>query len=158
MPDTKVSRREIAAQPILFIRREVVPSGMQPVLAECFGKLYGHGMKAGLAIAGHPMTRYITVGQGMWTIDCIMPLLKEAPAEGEEIQAGFLASGPMAVAMHLGPYEKLPETYVAIESWIKANGYQQSGPAWESYVTDPGEEPDPQKWQTEVFWPIKADA
>lgn len=101
------------------------------------------------------MTRYVTVGQGMWTIDCIMPLLTPASGTGD-IQAGFLAAGPVVMATHSGPYEQLVETYVAIEKWIKDNGLVANGPAWESYVTDPGQEPDPAKWKTEVFFPVKS--
>jgi hypothetical protein len=29
-----------------------------------------------------------------------------------------------------------------------------SGAPWESYLTDPGQHPDPKDWKTEVFWPI----
>ncbi|MDP2142460.1 MAG: AraC family transcriptional regulator [Gammaproteobacteria bacterium] len=153
MATSNIERRVMEAQPILFIQKQVVHTEMQPVLAECFGRLYSHGVPAGLAIAGHPMTRYVKVGQGLWTIDCIMPLLQPAPGVGD-MQAGFLASGPVAMATHSGPYEQLVETYVAIEKWISENGFAVNGPAWESYVTDPGQDPDPNNWKTEVFFPI----
>ena len=82
MTTSKIERRVLEAQPILFIQKQVLPTAMQPILAECFGRLYGHGVPAGLAIAGHPMTRYVKTGQGLWTIDCIMPLLAPAPGVG----------------------------------------------------------------------------
>ncbi len=55
-----------------------------------------------------------------------------------EMQAGYLADGEVVLAVHTGPYERLPESYVAIEHWLEANNLQRAGPHWESYVTDPG--------------------
>jgi AraC family transcriptional regulator len=143
------------AQPILFIQRRVAPSELQPAMAECFGALYGHGQAAGLAVAGHPMARYAATGPGLWTVDFIMPLAVPAPISGE-MQAGTLASGPVAFAVHEGPYDTLSATHAAIERWVEANGHEVSGAPWEWYVTDPGEWPDPADWRTEIFWPLKA--
>jgi AraC family transcriptional regulator len=70
------------------------------------------------------------------------------------MQAGFLHAGPVACAVHAGPYEQLSETHAAIERWIEANGFHAAGAPWECYVTDPGEHPDPANWRTEVYWPL----
>jgi AraC family transcriptional regulator len=154
MTSPAIERRVLETeQPILFIRKRVAPAELQQTMAECFGALYGHGQAAGLAIAGHPMTRYAATGPGLWTVDFIMPLIAPAEANGL-MQSGTLAAGPVAFAVHRGPYEGLPATYTAIEQWIEANGFQAGGPPWESYVTDPGETPDPADWLTEVAWPL----
>jgi effector-binding domain-containing protein len=60
-----------------------------------------------------------------------------------------------ATTIHMGPYDELPDAYGAIEQWIEAEGLISAGPAWESYITDPSEYPDPKDWKTEVFWPIR---
>ena len=153
MSTPSVIRKELEAQPILYIRRRIPATQLQASMAECFPKLFGHGMQAGLAIAGHPMTRYISTGKGLWTIDFIMPLSAPASTEGE-MEAGELPAGPVAFAVHKGQYDLLPETNAAIEQWIEANGLVANGAPWESYVTDPGELPDPKDWRTEVFWPL----
>ena len=70
------------------------------------------------------------------------------------MQSGTLASGPVAFAVHEGPYEQLSETYAAIGTWTGASGYAVGGPPWESYVTDPAQTPDPADWRTEMFWPL----
>lgn len=148
-----ITREERAAQPILLMRRKIARAELQGTLAQCFGRLYGHAQKAGLAIAGFPLARYVSTGPGLWTIEPAIPLL--APASGEgEMQAGVLPGGPVALGIHAGPYELLPDTNAAIERWIDANGLRANGAPWEWYVTDPAEHPNPDDWRTEVYWPL----
>ena len=153
MSHTEIVRREVEAQPILFIRRKVAQTELQALFMECFPKIFGHAMQSGAAIAGNPMARYVSVGQGLWTVDAIVPLLKPGSGAGE-IESGELQSGTVAFTVHNGPYEKLGEVYAAIERWMEEQGVKPNGPPWEWYVTDPGEHPDPLEWKTELYWPI----
>ena len=155
MPTSAIERRVLAKeQSILFIQRRIPLTDLQQTMGECFGTLYGHGQRADLPIAGAPIARYVSTGAGLWTVDFAMPLMVPAEATGE-IQSGALVSGPVAFAVHEGPYDQLPETNAAIEKWIEAHGYSVGGPPWEAYVTDPGQTPDPADWRTEVFWPLE---
>jgi AraC family transcriptional regulator len=153
MPTLSVTRQQFPGQPILLIRRRIPRPELQGMLSECFGKLFGHGHQAGLPIAGWPVARYLSVGPGLWTVEAAMPLAAAASGEGE-MEAGTLPAGPVAVGVHAGPYEQLPETYAAIEKWMTDNGVRAGGAPWESYVTDPGQHPDPADWKTEVYWPL----
>jgi AraC family transcriptional regulator len=153
MATAPVQRRTLDAQPILLIQRRIPSTQLQSVMGECFGVLFGHGMQAGVPIAGRPIARYIEVGTGQWTIDFAMPLQSPVSAQGE-MQAGLLHAGDVAFAIHTGPYELPPETYAVVEQWIEEQGLTAAGPSRESYVTDPSEVPDPAEWKTEVFWPI----
>jgi AraC family transcriptional regulator len=149
----KIARIELKEQSILFIRRSMPFTQLQANMGECFGTLYGHGQKAGLAIAGQPIARYVSTGPGLWTVDFAMPLFSPAPGDAD-MQAGFLPKGPAAFAVHMGPYDLLAETNAAIQRWIEAEGFSTNGAPWESYVTDPGQTPDPADWRTEVYWPL----
>jgi len=70
------------------------------------------------------------------------------------MQPGVLPAGPVAIAVHAGPYEQLSDTYAAMERWIEVEGLKVAGAPWESYITDPGQVPDPRDWRTEVCWPV----
>jgi AraC family transcriptional regulator len=153
MATISITRQQYAGQHILLIRRKIPRPELQPMLAECFGKLFGHGHKAGLPIAGWPVARYLSVGPGLWTVEAAMPVASAAQAQGE-MEPGMLPAGPVAVGIHGGPYEQLPETYAAIEKWMGENGVRPGGAPWESYVTDPTQHPDPADWRTEVYWPL----
>lgn len=153
MPMISIERRELIAQPILFIRRQAAQSEIPDVLGQCLGMVFGHCQKAGHALAGMPFTRYPSVGPGLITLEAGCPVAESAPGDGE-IEAGFLEAGPAAVAVHAGPYDQLKETYAAVERWIEEQGASMGGPPWEVYITDPGDHPDPKDWRTEVYWPI----
>ena len=148
-----ITRKDCPEQPVLLIRRRIARSELQAMLAECFGMLFGHGQRNGLPIAGWPLARYVAMGPGLWTVEAAMPLVSPASASGE-MQPGSLPAGPVAFAVHVGPYERLPDTHAAIERWIEEQGYRVGGAPWESYVTDPAQHPDPADWRTEIFWPL----
>ena len=153
MTTISVARQQYAGQHILLIRRKIPRPELQGMLSECFGKLYAHGQKAGLPIAGWPVARYLSVGPGLWTVEAAMPLAIAAKAEGE-MEPGMLPAGPVVLGIHGGPYEQLPETYAAVEKWMETNGVSPGGAPWESYVTDPAQHPNPADWRTEVYWPL----
>ena len=153
MPTLSIAREERPAQPLLLIRRRLVRTELQAMLGECFGKLYAHGQRAGLPIAGFPLARYVTMGPGLWTVEAAMPLATSAPGEGE-IEPGALPAGPVVLGIHAGPYEELPATHAAIERWLETRGLRAAGAPWEWYVTDPSQHPDPADWRTEVCWPL----
>ena len=158
MSEATVERREIAAQPIVFIRRDVARAALADAIGECLGAVYLHCQNGGLAIGGPPFTRYVsTEKEGRLSVEIGMPLAAPAgaPESGEGgIEAGFLAGGSVAFAVHIGDYAQLGETYGTLERWIEENGYRAGGAPWESYVTDPGDHPDSADWRTEVYWPI----
>lgn len=153
MPTLSIERRELTERPIVFVSlraaRHEIPAG----IAEGAGKTYMYAQKAGVAIAGHPFTRYLSTGPGLFDMEIGIPLAAAAPGEGE-VKSGVLPSGPAAVALHAGPYDQLGETYAALERWIESNGLRPAGPPWEWYKTDPAEHPDPADWRTEVYWPV----
>lgn len=153
MPTSDIENKDLAAQPIVFIQRQVPQTQLQALFAECFPKLYGHCMANGIEMAGQPIARYVAIGTGKWTVDCAIPIAAAAQSEGE-IEAGTLQAGPTAVATHQGEYDTLPESYAVIEEWVQQNGWKNNGPIWECYVTSPAEHPNPTDWKTDIFWPI----
>jgi AraC family transcriptional regulator len=161
-----VTKRELSPQPVLVIRRRVQPSGIAPALAELLQRIFLYAQQTGTALAGQPFMRYLEWGPGLLTIEAGLPIAaphsspprkSKAPEDGrgnEDISAGTLPGGLVAMTTHAGPYEKLLDAHAAIQVWIEAQGLATAGAPWESYVTDPADYPDPQDWKTEVFWPL----
>jgi AraC family transcriptional regulator len=153
MPALSIERREIPAQPFLFVQAKVARSEIAKAIAEGLGKVFPYAIKAGLPMAGPPTARYLTSGPGLLDMQVGVPIAVAAPGDGE-IQAGELPGGPIAVAVHAGAYDQLADTYAAMERWMEANHHRGGAAPWESYVTDPGDVPDVKDWRTEVYWPL----
>ena len=153
MPSLSIERRELAAQPILFARLKTARHELPGAIAQGVGKVYIHAQKLGLALAGHPFTRYLSTGPGLLTIEVGFRFADAVAGDGE-VEAGELQGGAAVVAVHGGPYDQLAETYAAMERWMEHEGLRPGGAPWEHYVTDPAEHPDPADWRTEVYWPV----
>jgi AraC family transcriptional regulator len=148
-----IERQELKAQPALVVKRRIARAEIAATIAEGLGKTFPYALQNGLAIAGRPFARYSDVGPGLMTIEVGTPLATPAAGAGD-IEAITLPGGPAAVAVHMGAYDKLQETYAAIERWMQQQGVRAAGAPWESYITDPAEHPDPSNWRTDVYWPI----
>ncbi len=162
-----VVKKELVAQPVLLVRRRVKRSGIAAAIGESLPHIFQYAQQHGIALAGHPFTRYVEVGAGLLTIEPGMRIVatRPAPASGVNVArtAGgegsviedVLPAGRAATTVHAGAYETLPDAYAALETWMESQSLRASGPPWESYITDPSEHPDPKDWKTEVCWPIK---
>lgn len=85
-------------------------------------------------------------------ITIVEPTSVELP---EGVEAIEIPAGRAATAIHRGPYETLQESYQGIEKWMREQGLSAAGAPWETYLTDPGEQPDPALWETEIVQPVQ---
>lgn len=150
----KIELKELKPQPMLSIRTSCRVAEIGPVLAEILPEVYYYLDKRGVRPAGPPFTRYHSFDGTMCEIEAGMPVIKPQPGEGRVV-AGELPGGAVVSTIHVGPYEGLPSAHDALDAWIRNNGKKSRGPQWESYITDPGEEPDPHKRETELLWPVE---
>jgi AraC family transcriptional regulator len=154
-----VSKKELAAQPVLVIRRRVRRDQIAATIGAALPKVFVQAQQRGLAIAGYPITRYLETSVGLVTLETGMRVTPHsgewtaAQSEGD-VLAETLPAGPAAVTIHSGSYDQLPAAYAALEEWMAANGFHPAGAPWEAYLNDPADHPNPQDWKTEVCWPI----
>lgn len=64
-----------------------------------------------------------------------------------------IPGGLCAMAVHLGAYAGLGETYGAIVKWIEDNGYRVVGEPYEKYLNNPHEVPE-EELVTEIYFPV----
>ena len=139
----------------LIMRRTIGRHEIAATLSEILPAVFGYAQSHGLAFTGPPFTRYPQVGMGSMVIEGGVPVAA-LPAEdpGDGIETLTIPAGPAAVTVHYGPYDRLPETYAEVEAWVREQGRSVAGPPWETYLTDPGERPDPETWETEIVQPV----
>jgi AraC family transcriptional regulator len=100
-----------------------------------------------------PFARYLAFE--MPEVDFEAGCLVDGPVEHGlgRVEAITLPGGELAVATHVGPYERLSETYGAVERWLGEQGRVSHGAMWEVYLDDPGTTP-PDRLRTEVVVPL----
>jgi effector-binding domain-containing protein len=119
--------------------------------------------EAGSSIAGPPFARYHRFGPDLVDVELGfpvvsapegMPSLDARPAG--EVGRSELPGGPVARAIHRGPYDGLGRTYDALHDWIHAQpGVDDGAGPWESYVDDPGAVADQAQLRTRIDWPLE---
>jgi AraC family transcriptional regulator len=148
-----ITTKEITAQPVLLVRRRVKRSEIAKMIGESLPLVFLHAQKTGAALAGPPFARYLDWGPGM-TMEAGMPVASPGTVAEGDVLADTLPGGLVATTMHEGPYDLLSDAHAAIQQWVEERGLKPAGAPWESYLTDPGEYPDPKDWKTEVIWPL----
>ena len=154
MTTPTVSRKELHPQPALIVRSRVARADIPGAIAQGLGKVFAHMAQTGSTLAGRPFSRYPSVGPGLLTIEVGVPIAATGTSGGD-VEAVTLPGGPSAFAVHMGPYDRLQDTYSVMERWMEQSGVRAGGAPWESYITDPAELPNPADWQTDVYWPIE---
>lgn len=147
-----------AAQPYVGIRTNVTmqdfASAIDGTLAELRAWLMEHGLAAS---AGPPVFRYVRFGaDGQMEVEFCIPL--EAPTTGDaRVASGEIPAGRYATALHVGHYDGLRDATAHLLDWGQQQGLHwdvDANGAWrarlETYLTDPSQEPDASKWQTQL--------
>jgi AraC family transcriptional regulator len=154
-----ITTKELAAQPVLVVRRRVRRAEIAATIGAELPKVFLCAQQRGIAIAGYPITRYLETSMGWVTLETGMRVTAPrgewfvGEAEGN-VLAERLPGGLAAVTIHSGPYDQLQAAYAALEEWIMAHGFRPAGAPWEAYLNDPTDHPNPQDWKTEVSWPF----
>jgi effector-binding domain-containing protein len=118
--------------------------------------------KQGIAPTGAPFIRYLIIDMmAKLDIELGWPVAR-ALSGNDRIRAGVLPAGRYASLIYIGPYEGdgLIKANAALLDWgaqhsIVWDKWQTEhgdafGARLESSIKDPGNEPDPAKWETEV--------
>jgi effector-binding domain-containing protein len=151
-----IETREITPRPYVGIRRTVKHDGLGSACAEILPRVAAWLAGKGLAPAGPPICVYHSVNQATDDFDAQPGFFVSAAVPGEgEITAGETAGGEALYALHVGPYEKLGETWAAVFARAEASGRPVTKSSWEAYLNTPGEV-SPSEIRTEIFVPIDA--
>jgi AraC family transcriptional regulator len=134
-------------------------NALRDFFGRAFGAVMGAVQEQHVQLAGPPFALYRGMPTDVVDVEAGFPLAAPAPfksaaGEGEAVVAGTLPAGRAYEAIHIGPYESLQRTYGAISARMQEDGVSPGEAMWEYYLTDPGAEPDPAKWQTLVVWPV----
>jgi AraC family transcriptional regulator len=111
----------------------------------------GLGSFSGIMAVYLNMPAQVPEAELKWRIG--MPIGKEA-VPAAPLQKAEFNYAKVAVATHVGPYERVHETYAKMMAYLEKNGWKIVGPPYEMYLDNP-EEVAPEKLRTEITMPVE---
>ena len=129
-------------------------------VAHRIGDVFGWIASHGLAPAGAPFFKYIVIDmERQLEVEVGVPV--QAVVDGDDqVISGVLPAGRFATVIHVGPPDSLMGATAALLDWAADQSLRwdmtvgDDGEHWgarlENYLTDPGEQPDMTKWETEL--------
>lgn len=154
----EITIKQLTEQPAAVIAATTTPTEIGDVLMELLPAAWAAVEQAGRSPAGPPLVRYLSFSDDAVELEGGLPV--DAPiAPGDRIQPITIPAGEAAVTWHVGHYDGIKDAHMAVHQWVADNNRRFGAPPYEVYWTDPGEEPDPAKWRTEIVVPLApADA
>jgi effector-binding domain-containing protein len=137
-----------------------VTMGTVGSVADRIPEIFGWLGARGIAPAGPPFFRYHVIDmERQLLVEAGVPVGSAVDDDGD-IRGGILPGGRFAVMTHTGAPETLLAATSALLDWAEARGLAwdvsqtDQGEKWgcrlEFYLTNPAEQPDSSKWQTDL--------
>lgn len=148
----------VEPQPILYVHRSssTDPEAIGACMTEAFGTLVGFVEAQGLQMNGPPMSIYHGYGETEATFDVAIAVSAadaERAAGHADIKAGATHAGRALKAVHIGPYNKLVDSYNKVMAHMEAEKIEPIGPSWERYMNDPSATLE-DELVTEIYFPV----
>jgi DNA gyrase inhibitor GyrI len=129
-------------------------------VADRIPEIFGWLGARGIAPAGPPFFRYHVIDmERQLQVEVGVPVASAIEDDGE-IRAGTLPAGRFAIMTHTGAPDTLVSATAELLDWAQAQGLDwdvsqtDTGEHWgcrlEFYLTNPTEQPDLSKWQTQL--------
>jgi len=147
----EISTKEVTSQEAISIRVTATMEEMGDKMGEAFGQLM---QAAGAQMAGPPFAIwYVWEGDVFEFANCL-PVV--APISGlDGIESIKTYEGKVITITHTGAYETTHHSWDLLQKEVEEQGLETNGDPYEVYLTNPQEEPNPDNWVTELYWPIK---
>jgi effector-binding domain-containing protein len=153
--DLGVEFRELAKRHVASVRLKVKPEHIGQTLAQVLPEVMAYLTELGISPPAPPFTRYYSMSADEVDMEAGFPVPEPIQGSGR-VKPSTLPGGKVAEAWHYGHYNDISKTYNSVAAWLeKQPGVKLGGARWEVYWTDPGREPDPSKWRTQLFWTVK---
>ena len=150
-------------QPYVGMRRTVTMRSI-PEIADRLPEVFGWLAERGVAPAGAPFLKYNVIDMaGDLEMEAGVPVA--SPVDGDDrVFAGVLPAGRYARVTHVGHPDELEAATANLLAWARQEGLRWDaapagrGERWtcrlEIYHTDPRQQPDMTKWETDLVFRV----
>jgi DNA-binding transcriptional MerR regulator len=155
-PPVPVAYRRAAASAVLQVRARLARAEVEQWCGETFPTLFGMLAELGADPSGAPGSTYAPEffeGEEGEVV-AFVPVLAEVVRAGDD-RFGVLPQRRFAIAVHTGPYSDCDLTYGRLGSHVAEHDAALAEPIVERYLVGPPLTEDPERFQTEICWPIR---
>jgi effector-binding domain-containing protein len=153
---SEVEVKDVPAQHVLVIRERAPLESMSEVIPDAYRELEGYLAELEVEPSGPPVTVCpYPDNEGMVVVENNWPVADPVGGRGR-IEAATLPACTVLAYMHRGHYEQLDRSYRALQAVVEREQLEVAGAPREIYLTGPEELP-PEKWLTEIQFPIVRD-
>jgi len=126
------------------------------LMDEFYGKVMSEIQKQGLQVAGPPFALYTDWNDetGDFVLTAGLPVATPGKKSGD-VFPRFFDEWDLVVGKHTGAYEKFGDSYAKLMKYIEDNNIETEDIAIEIYLVGPMQEPDPNKYETLIAFPVK---
>jgi len=138
-----------------------IPTVLPPLIPEVSAWL----KKNNITPDGPPFFQYLRMDNNNQFLSEVGFPVKEPVKGDSRVRSGSFPAGTYATLTYTGDYKHMKSAHMALDKWIKENGLKEKhrvnaeGAEWgtrtELYITDPQQEPDPEKWVTIISYLIE---
>lgn len=153
--DYKVEEMNVEAMSYYSMTDSVVMADIGASMGAIYGKISAFLGKNNIEISSQPLCITHAYNVESAKFEACIPVAETSVEGVDGIVAGKTYEGPVVKTTHMGNYFEIKGAYEALMAYMKENGKEVSGSPYEIYVTDPMQEPDTNKWITEVYFPVK---
>ena len=139
--------------------KDVAQKDMGEIMGKNFPKLVKWMTENKVDMAGAPFTLYKNWDEksGMATfVSCIPVKSKVRKIRDKSITQGVVKPEKCVKTVYRGDYSKSEDAWMETFAFIEEKGLKyENGNPFEIYVTDPGQDPNPENWVTEIYIPVE---
>jgi effector-binding domain-containing protein len=131
----------------------VAMTDIQPFFAQNFGGIHASLSSRNISMESMPTGLYYDMTPDSMDMVAAIAIANETSIPSFE--SINLSQGKALQIDFYGNYDDIVKAHEAIDAYVKYHGLSMKMPCMEEYVTDPGQEPDPNKWLTKITYLIE---
>lgn len=154
---TSIRIIEGTEQPTAGIRERVRMDDLASFFSRAFHDTLEALQEQGVSASGAPFGKYYGTPTETVDVEAGYPIASHF-VPTRNVISGVLPGGERLEATHVGPYETIGSAYADAARHMSHANLAPAGLMWETYLSDPTTEPDPQHLLTRICWPVTKTA
>ncbi len=155
---TPVEVRDAPSSHTLAFRGRVTEAEFDVFLGQAYEGLYALAARIGVVPSGPAGALYPPeiADDGVEDVEAYLPLREPValPRRRGSIVLSEVPAARVAVVSHDGPYDTIGDTYRQLGAWVARHATPAGEPVREIYLVSYQQTDDPERFRTEIHWPV----